>query len=180
MNDSFMKMGLGKNKKTLIAVIAVLLIIPAAVGIVSRLQVKNEPSVLAANDVNGLIEEVGKFMTLPNETPTVATVSDVSKLANQEFFSEAENGDKVIIFPKAQKAILYRPSSKKIIEVAFYDASVVSPAATQEGAPSPTPGINLLELLNRPSETPEPSVSPSITGQASPVPSSAGSPIPTP
>ncbi|MBI5357887.1 hypothetical protein HZB74_03515 [Candidatus Saccharibacteria bacterium] len=51
------------------------------------------------------------------EEPTIATVQDVSKLQNQAFFKNAQNGDKVLIYSQAKKAILYRPSTDKIIEV---------------------------------------------------------------
>ncbi len=77
------------------------------------------PSVKAQNEVQDLIKAVGALIELPpDETPTVATVSDKTKLQGQSFFSHAENGDKVLIYPKAKKAILYRPATKKIVEVA--------------------------------------------------------------
>lgn len=57
-------------------------------------------------------------MELPaGEQPTLATVADQEKLKGQDFFSHAQNGDKLLIYPKAKKAILYRPSTGKIIEV---------------------------------------------------------------
>lgn len=66
-----------------------------------------------------LIAAVGKLIILPtDETPTIATVTDLSKLKDQPFFAQAQVGDKVLIYPKAQKAILYRPSEDKIIELA--------------------------------------------------------------
>ncbi len=76
-------------------------------------------SVTAERDHQTLIGEVGKLLALPeNEAPTVATVADPSKLANQPFFAKAQAGDKVLIYTDNKKAILYRPSEKKIIEVA--------------------------------------------------------------
>lgn len=52
-----------------------------------------------------------------DEEPTIASVTDQEKLQHQAFFSHAKNGDKVVIFSSVKKAILYRPSSGKIIEV---------------------------------------------------------------
>lgn len=66
-----------------------------------------------------LVEKVSLLMELPKETPTIATVEDNKKLASQDFFKKAQNGDKVLMYPKAKKAILYRPSANKIMEVAY-------------------------------------------------------------
>jgi hypothetical protein len=52
-----------------------------------------------------------------NETPVISTIADKSKI-NQAFLSEAENGDKIVIYPKARKAVLYRPSTKRIVAIA--------------------------------------------------------------
>lgn len=79
-----------------------------------------------SGEVSEVVQEVGRLMVLPNETPTLATVSDQTKLANQPFFAHAQNGDKVLIYTQAKKAILYRPSIDKIIEV----APIVIPAPT--------------------------------------------------
>jgi hypothetical protein len=65
-----------------------------------------------------LIKEVGEIIELPdNETPTIATVSDVNAVKDQNFFKNAQNGDKVLIYSAVKKAYLYRPLEKKIIEV---------------------------------------------------------------
>jgi len=66
-----------------------------------------------------LIAAVGTLAQLPaGETPTIATVSDASKLKNQAFFAKSQNGDKVLIYTQAKRAYLYRPSTNKIIEIA--------------------------------------------------------------
>jgi hypothetical protein len=79
---------------------------------------KNNPKALATNETKKLVEDVGKLVELPNENPTIATVTDSKKLNTQAFFSKSVNGDKVLIYTEAKKAILYRPSTNKIIEVA--------------------------------------------------------------
>lgn len=71
------------------------------------------------DETKQLLDEVSKILVLPqNETPTIATVSDLSKLAGQPFFEAAAVGDKVIIYSTSKKAILYRPSEKKVINIA--------------------------------------------------------------
>jgi hypothetical protein len=106
--------------------------------------------------VNATIAEVGKLITLPtDEQPTVATVTDASVVKSQPFFTNAENGDIVLIYTKAQKAILFRPSANIIVEV---------------GA------VN----INQASATPAPSVTPSGKVKATPVASPVASPSPTP
>ncbi len=69
-------------------------------------------------EIDTLISEVGALMVLPDEAPTVATVSDLEQLKNQPFFAQAKLGDKVLIYAVARKAILYSPTEKKIVEVA--------------------------------------------------------------
>lgn len=75
------------------------------------------PTAKAQAETQELLEQVGKIYALPNGTPTVATVSDKSKLSTQAFFASAQNGDKVLIYTDAKKAILYRPSTGQVIEV---------------------------------------------------------------
>lgn len=73
-----------------------------------------------------LIADVAKLIALPaNETPTVATVADPSKLKDQPFFANAQVGDKVLIYTASHKAVLYRPREHKLIEVAPLDVGAV-------------------------------------------------------
>lgn len=66
-----------------------------------------------------VIKRVSRHILLPSgEQPTLATVSDASKVRNQSFFASAANGDKILVYAQAKKAFLYRPSIDKLIEVA--------------------------------------------------------------
>lgn len=85
-------------------------------------------------ELKTVVEKVGKLVLLPEgETPTLATVTDKERLSNQSFYKNAENGDKVLIYTKAKKAFLYRPSSNKIIEIA--PVTVDPKAATSSTQP---------------------------------------------
>ena len=82
-------------------------------------RIKKNPDILAKEEQKTLIERINKYMELPkNEEPSIATVSDIKKLKNQPFFSKAENGDKILIYAKAAKAILFRPTTGRVIEFA--------------------------------------------------------------
>ena len=82
--------------------------------------VKANPQSLVQKQTTDLIAKVGALMTLPSdEQPTVAEVSDAETAKKQSaFFVNAANGDKVLMYAKAGTAILYRPSTDKIILVA--------------------------------------------------------------
>ena len=102
-------------------------------------------STMIQAEVDLLVNEVGKLITLPSdEKPTVATITDIEKLKDQPFFANAKNGDKVLIYTNAKKAILYRSEEKKIIEVGAVNINQTSPSPAPEGeeekaTPTPTP-----------------------------------------
>jgi len=80
---------------------------------------KTNPDLEAQKETKMLISALGELMELPTgEVPTIATISDKEKLKDQPFFKTAENGDKLFAYNTAMIAILYRPSSNKIINVA--------------------------------------------------------------
>jgi hypothetical protein len=93
---------------------------------------KTNANVEAEKETNRLVGILGKLMELPQgEMPTVATISDKEKLKGQAFFDKAENGDILFAYTNAMKAILYRPSANKIINVA-----PISINQTQDVAPA--------------------------------------------
>jgi len=106
--------------------VIIILVISAIGGVVTGVTyfrkyqtLKANPTIEAQKETEALVATVGKLMELPtDETPTVATIADKEKLKDQPFFAKAENGDKLLAFTQAMQAILYRPSSNKIINVA--------------------------------------------------------------
>ena len=120
------------NSSTLFALVA-LVAIGVAVYFGTQLQsAKKDPSKLVAADQQKVIDKVGALMELPkDEKPSIATVSDKEKLKEQAFFKSAENGDTLLIYTNAKKAILFRDSSNKVVEVApiAIDTTATAPAA---------------------------------------------------
>lgn len=84
-----------------------------------EVKVLSNPQEAARQETAKITAAVSKLVQLPSgESPTLATVSDANKLKNQAFFANAQNGDKVLIFTQAKTAVLYRPSTNKVIEKA--------------------------------------------------------------
>lgn len=129
------------SKKAIIPLLVVLILIIAAGGAVYYKLVLTKKAATPQAQISDLVTSVGKLIELPSETPTVATVSDISKLKDQPFFAKAVNGDKVLIYQNSKKAILFRPSENKIIEVAVYNPP--QGAATSSAATSTTQNINV-------------------------------------
>ena len=100
-------------------ILAVISIITTIYFFLKFSELKQNPTKEIDKQTKDIITKVSKLLVLPqDETPTIATVSDSEKLKNQPFFAEAKKGDKVLIYIKAQKAILYDPIENKIIEIA--------------------------------------------------------------
>lgn len=102
-------------------------------------QLKSNPQAVAQSETKNLVAKVSTLVELPNEQPTVATVTDVSKLKSQPFFSKAQNGDKVLIYTKAKKAYLYSVSLNKILEIAPVNIGTNDPGQVAGAKASPTP-----------------------------------------
>ena len=130
-NTTKTKKGMMKNQKQMFVwlIVALLLIVAVATAGFyvnkyneSQKQVQklaSNPTLTAQQQQAELIAKVGKLTILPaNETPTIATVTDISKLKDQPFFANAQNGDKVLIYTQAKQAYLYRPSTNKLINIA--------------------------------------------------------------
>lgn len=73
----------------------------------------------AKQESQKVINKVSRLMDLPKEEePVVATVQDKDLLIKeQRFFEGAENGDVLIIYPQAAKAILYSPKRDRLVNV---------------------------------------------------------------
>lgn len=128
-----------------------LLVIAIAAGFIFLDKKRNEFKTVhspekAKAEAKNLVEIVSQIYLLPDELPTIATVTDKSKLVDQEFFNNSKEGDKVLIFPQNKKVIIYRQSTNKIINVASLpepspDAEVASSSSTLNPQQSSGPQI---------------------------------------
>lgn len=109
----------------------------------------------AKNEIPEIVAQVGALILLPTgDTVTLATVKDVTQVGNSPFFKNAKNGDKILIFKESNehsspsdKAILYRPSINKIIEVGQVNATGIM-GQTVAPSPSVTASKSAVALYN--------------------------------
>ena len=110
--------------KVSLAMLLLLFLLLSALGIAGYwyYQYTQSPPVREYAEMKSLVAKIGKMIEIPtDEAPTLATVTNKQKLDNQLFFQRAENGDKILIYSKNRRAILYRPSTERIIDVAVVD-----------------------------------------------------------
>jgi hypothetical protein len=169
LNLNFLKVNLFSPKKYLLLAALVILIGAGGYFAYDYYQTQKElenfqsdTDLLAIKEKNDLLKKLSNIAELPNnEEPTIATVADAFRLRGQKFFEQAKNGDKVIIYKEAQRAILYRPETGKIVESAPVNIqdleNTVSRKESSQTSQS-TPGNNLTlqnsQMQVTPSEEP--------------------------
>jgi hypothetical protein len=82
-------------------------------------EISIDPNAETQKQVQDVVARVGKLIELPpSETPTLAMVTNAEAMKDQQFFADAQDGDQLLAFMQSGEAILYRPSTNKIIKVA--------------------------------------------------------------
>lgn len=90
----------------------------------------NDPQIKAQLEAAKLLSDLSAIIELPQgELPSIATVSDTSKLAADPFFEKAQNGDVLIVYAQTARAFLFRPSAKKLINVGAFVQNSSAPEA---------------------------------------------------
>jgi hypothetical protein len=129
----------GKGRGIIITVLSLALVAMVAVAgylYWQNMQLKKNPQEVALQQVKDIVTKVGRLILLPDgETPTIATVTDSSLLKDQPFFNKSQKGDQILIYTNAKEAILYRPSTNIIINVAPLN---IGSATTPTTAAAPT------------------------------------------
>ena len=96
---------------------------------------QNNPSIVYSRKINTMTSQVSKYVPVPqDEQPVVATVTDTAKLPHETFFSYAKNGDKILMYKKNKKAILFRPSTGQVITEATLDFRNAAPSNPNQTA----------------------------------------------
>lgn len=72
-----------------------------------------------------MLHDIAQIVTLPEENPIIRKVVGKTPLVDKYFETSAKEGDYLILFPIAQKALLYRPSNHKVIDFSEYQSEIV-------------------------------------------------------
>jgi cytoskeletal protein RodZ len=89
------------------------------------------------------LAKIAAIIDLPNnETPNLYEVKDKDKLtpttASKDFFDKVANGDVVVVYSKANLAVIYRPSQDKVIKTDKADkltsvnVAIIAPSDLQD------------------------------------------------
>lgn len=119
-----------KAKYLLIIVLAAAILggvgygILAKTGLIKTFQIAYEiqQKDAAGNDDKRILEQLKKIILLPEDIqPTMAVITDVDALKKQraDFFVNAKNGDRMIVYPDL--AIIYDVAANKIIKVGLVE-----------------------------------------------------------
>lgn len=109
-----------KSKKIL-SLLIIIVIVVLGYAIFKKFNPANSSAVegqLSDKEIQVLVKKVSKLINVPEEIPVVATIIKADQLiAEQKFYVGSKDGDYLIVFPKAQKAIIYREGENKLINV---------------------------------------------------------------
>lgn len=75
-----------------------------------------------------IVNAVSKLIELPPVQPDdIIPIKDKSLLKDQPFFDQAKNDDVLLVYRTIKKAVLYRPSTNKIVDVTTINISSAAP-----------------------------------------------------
>jgi len=105
---------------------------------------------LAKQEIDAVVAKVKKLIVLPeNEQPTIATITDAKSIAKEQpFYQNAHNGDKVLIYVQAKKAIIYDAANDILVNVGPVFIENPSQGASDNQAVSTSTSTLLVEVRN--------------------------------
>jgi hypothetical protein len=132
---------------------------------VTRLSTLEGQQEVAQQEISEILDKVKKHIILPeDEQPSIAEIKDVENLKKDfAFYKDASNGDKLIIYENARKAIIYSSEKDLIVNVGPIfideDAQQQQEQADEETQTdeevSPTPSPTATPTSSRSSSTEE-------------------------
>gem|GEM_PF-2355421 len=167
-----------KNKKKSFPwIIVIIVVIVALGGIVfyqhrqlKQLDPASSDAAATQEETRRITALVSELMQLPDEDAFLATIQNMDELQGQAFFNNARNGDRVLIFPNAKKAVIYREGDHLIINAGPIEVnSATSDTPFSQDDLLSTPPNTIPEVLD-PTPITDDLINPSPTPLPSPIP----------
>lgn len=97
----------------------VLIVVLLSLVVIFYIKLNNSNQDLSQSKIERIVKKVSKTATLPeDEQPSVIKVTNPESLEDQEFFSNANTGDIVLVYKESKKVILLEAKSYKIKNIA--------------------------------------------------------------
>lgn len=121
-----------KSKMSLIIVIILVLIVGGVAYAKMKTPSAEQAQKRQMKQNQETIASIKKIMVVPEEEPIIATINEAAVLIKEQaFYAGSQNGDKLVIFPKVQKAIIYSPSRNVIVNSGPFTINGASTAPAQ-------------------------------------------------
>lgn len=107
-----------QKNKTVVIIIGIIALALVATFVVLRMYqaAPNQSESSSVGDAADTMTSIARLMLIPNEKPVIATINEAQKLiASQAFYMGAIDGDKLVMFPNAKKAVIYSPTRNLIV-----------------------------------------------------------------
>lgn len=129
-------------KKNILSILIVLVIILLGYAVYGKFFTKTsyEGQQLPEKEVKSLVKRVSKLINTPQELPVIVEIENAEKImAEQKFYIGSKDGDYLLMFPAAQKAMIYRKKENKLINVGpiIVDQPAAAPKQIEESTSTP-------------------------------------------
>jgi len=115
-----------RSKRAKIAIITLVILCLAGIGSGVFFFIQYSQVQAKANQKEDLTKRIATLAVLPDDSSTLVTVADKTKLQNKQLADKVNNGDVLMIFAKTQRLIIYRPSDNKIVDMLSFSAQDTS------------------------------------------------------
>lgn len=103
------------RSKIVIGILLAICAVSVTSGVFFYIQYTNAQAKI--NEKEDTIKRVSSIVEMPNETPSIMTVADKSKLQNTELAHKLNDGDVLLIFAQNHRIFIYRPSTSKLVDM---------------------------------------------------------------
>ncbi len=121
-----------KRRGLVFSILALLLVVAIATSTLLFVKYRDALHDNPQREREHILTTIRTVVQLPKETPGFSTVIDVSKLTNPILKKRAQNGDRLIIFAKSKRLVIYRPATGKVIDMLTIQSNDVSAATSNQ------------------------------------------------